>query len=167
MEGKNFQKLLTPKEVQAELLLQKYVNEFQALYKSEGMSADFAMQEKLDQINRKISNEVSVILSTKYKPVLKEMMTIEEEDQMNNMYGRIFAKPQDDRIMDLNYKRCFRAFMDDTDCVSIKAENEKMLKNISARDAAILTLFSMVTTKRTRNDNILQLIVSGTTSSGK
>jgi len=156
--------LLTWREAEIEKILKSFVDQY--VETSQGMSADFAQQDKVDKINRSLAEQYSVIISTKYLPVVKQMISFQEEDLMNNLYGRIQAKPQDDISMNKKYKRCFCQFMYDKDCVNVKAERVDLIKNVDPVDAAILTLFAMVTTKRSKNDNMLQLIVCGINSAG-
>jgi len=158
--------LLTAKEIQAEAFLRETVEIYDKTHVPDpGKSADLALQEKFEAINKSLS-QYSCIFGYRYINVLKQLIGMQENDSLNNIYGKIIAKPQDEELMNRNYQKCFEAFFGDVEAVHVKVQQPHFLKNISPREAVILTMWSMVTAKRTRNDNMQQLIVCGINSSG-
>jgi len=142
------------------------MNEFEKRHANEeGVPIDLVQQEKFETLNRDMS-EISVILASKYKPVLRNMMSIKEEENLNNLYSTIKATTGDDLEMAVKYKRCFNAFVNSPE-VSFVAKNKEYLKNIAEMDYFILEYFAMLTNKRQKHDNLLQLICCGKNSSGK
>lgn len=169
MEGSTKAKklLLTGRELQTEEFLREFINEFESRHvQEEGASADLAGQDKWETVNRDM-NEISVILANKYKSLLRNIISIKEEDHLNNLYCHVRATADDPKEMALKYSNCFDAFVDATDCVSFKAENQGYLKNVEAKDYFVMAYFAMVTNRRQKNDNLLQLVCSGVNSSGK
>jgi len=133
--------------------------------KEEGAAIDLVQQEKFGTLNRNMS-EISVILASKYKPVLRNMMSIKEEENLNNLYCSIKATSGNDLEMAVKYKRCFKAFINSPD-VSFATKDNEMLKNIAKMDYFVMGFFAVLTNKRQKHDNLLQLICCGKNSSGK
>lgn len=159
------EQLLTKKEK----LTEQFLNQVLAGQRRDGAcgtSADMSHQHRIETAEKKLA-EVSMILAHKHKSMISDVVAQQESKLLNRRYGRIKAKPKSDVDLSKNYRKCFDAFVNSEDCVSFRAPHKQLLKNIKIRDAFTLTFFSMNTTKRSENDNILQLIVCGETSCGK
>ena len=61
----------------------------------------------------------------------------------------------------LLYRRMLSRLLDDDSCVTFAATNRPLLGQLASRDLWFLTFFAMVTSRRVRGDNLLQLGVVG------
>jgi hypothetical protein len=159
--------LLTKKEKLGEEFLKEFMSEFEKVYDTaQGTSADQSHQQRIDSVQEKLS-DCSLILAHKFTPIVRDYIAQTEQKILNSKYGVIKATSRLEEDLSRNYKRCFNAFIDNEECVSFKAPNKTLLKNIDIKDAFLLTYYSMATNKRQQGDNLLQLIVCGTGSTGK
>jgi hypothetical protein len=158
---------LTEKEKRSEEFLGQFIQTFETCHtRNEGMSVDLSQQERLEKAEQQMNN-CSVILAAKFKPILRDYIAVQEQKYLNDKYACVkSAKPNDD-LLAKQYNTCINSFLDNVDCVSIKAHNKSALKNISPKDVCLLTLWAMNTNRRSQGDNLLSLIVAGRTSCGK
>lgn len=160
-------KLLSNKEKLAEQFMLELLDTFQKKHGEElGFSADLSFQEKIVKAEKKM-NECSMILAHKYQPIIREVIAQQAQQHMDDKYGIIKAKPSKEEDWSKQYRKCFLSFLFDEDCVSLKAENKDLLKNLNIRHYFTLVFWAMNTCKRQAGDNLLQLVVCGKTSCGK
>ncbi|MGV0986822.1 MAG: hypothetical protein ACOYB2_19935, partial [Limnohabitans sp.] len=131
-----------------------------------GTSACLSAQQKFEYAEF-LLQKCSPVLAHKLKPMMMEVLANQNIKNSKKKFASIVAEPSKDEDLSRNYNRCFNAFLNDKNCVNFKAIDKKLLKGLAIKDAFILTFFTMNTTKRTANDNVLQLAVTGVTSVGK
>jgi len=161
-------KYLSAKEVMIDDFLVDFVNKHEASTSQHGASgcaADMAQQKAYEAVEKEMTS-LSVILSQRYKSHIQHILSLKDDDQQKEVFGSIQAHVDEDQDMADSYRACFDAFVDDTESVSFVASSKGVLKDIEPKDAFILTFYAIATTRRSANDNILQLILSGVTSSG-
>jgi len=162
--------LLTKKEIAIEKKLRNVVNNIQVKSFKEnlanGTSFDICQQQNVAEAKNEIAKD-SFILTHRYQGCIKTMFAMQQDRHLQQKMGKIVAtkRPAEDMIE--NYRKCFDAFVDSEDCVSFKVANKSSIGNLTPKDAFILTFFSMLTNYRQANDQMLQLICCGTTSTGK
>lgn len=119
-----------------------------------------------DEAKKRIT-EMSVTLSHRVQPIVQLML----EQKLAKAMDRSFLTIPtiEPCLVDMvnRYKRCFNTWIDDNQCVSFKATNVRLLGSIDVKDMYILTYFTFLTCKRTKNDNILQLGMVGCSTAGK
>ena len=156
--------ILTPKEKQAE----EFITEFLQMIHSDehSFSADLSMQQKLIEANKMLS-ECSMILAHKYQPIIADLISQQEQKNMNEKYGIIKCKNLADEDLSKRYLACFVNFINDKDCVSLRTANMDLLGALDIKDYFTLMYFAIITCKRQAGDNTLQLIICGKSSCGK
>jgi len=157
--------LLTKKELNAEQYLKNLIKS-RSNESVPGTAADISQQVALEGAQSSVNSQ-SIIFGLRYKSHIQSLIQEKEIAKRNKIYSHITADPPDDSELADFYKTCFDSFVDDSDSVSFKVENEKALGNVTAKDAFILNFWTMATCKRQGKDNMLQIIVSGLTSVGK
>ena len=159
--------LLTPREKNSENFLTQFLVQFdQSHQRTDGTSADLSQQERMEKAEQAMS-DCSVILANRFKPILKDFVSVNEKKHLDDKFAFVRPVKQDENLWASNYNRCLNTFLDNSDCVSIQAGNKQALKNINPKDAVVLILWAMNTNRRFQGDNMLSLIVSGKTSCGK
>jgi hypothetical protein len=108
-----------------------------------------------------------MVLSHKFQPILQASLENQEALAMQQRFAEIEEIPENHFDMAANYLTCFKAFVNDSDNVDVKAGHKALLKNILVRDALTLTYFAMLTVRRQLGDNLLQISVVGRSSTGK
>ena len=119
-----------------------------------------------EQVQEKISNQ-SIVLSHRTQPLVELMLEQKVKQVFDSTFVKVEQRHEDFKKMAQNYSICFNAWVDNESCVSFRAYNKTLLGNLTAKDAWILTFFAMCTSQRTRGDNLLQLGLSGCSTSGK
>lgn len=161
-------KILRKKEIETEECLMDFLNKFETQYESTstaGTSADLRQENKLKSLKRSLTGE-SMLTAKKYLATLKSVVIQREEDHLENLFGHIKATSLTDTEMNYKYAECFKAFLSSPD-VSFETQNTDLLGNVDIRDQFVLTMWSMITVRRETGDNLLQLICSGASSTGK
>lgn len=119
-----------------------------------------------DEAKKRITG-LSVTLSHRVQPIVQLMLEQKLADSMDKSFLTIEMSEPCLKTMALQYQQCFNTWVDADAHVSFKATNTLLLGNIAVKDMYILTFFSFLTCKRTKNDNILQLGLVGCSTSGK
>ena len=153
-------KLLSSKDKLGEQLIEKILQDLNNSPRNN--SADLSLQEHLHNATTKL-NDCSVILAHKFQPILKDCIALKEQQELVNQYGIIKAQERQDLDLAKNYNRCFNAFLNATDDVSIKLGDKELCKKISPKDVFLLTYFGMATAQRQEADNMPQLAICGYT----
>jgi hypothetical protein len=109
---------------------------------------------------------MSFVLGHRLESVIRFVINQREQFQLKDLYGNICASTPPQELSSLAYQKCFDTFVDCQDAVSIKAGDPLLIGNIDPRDAFVLTFFSIVTMKRSKGDNLMQLIICGRSSTG-
>ncbi len=157
--------LLNKNEFQQDNFLLQFFEAFNKKYGDETLrSSDISQQQKFEKAHKELAS-ISIILAHKFAPHMKQFLNMKHEETLQNMFAEIKATTQPEK-MAKNYRKCFDAFIDSSDCVSFKATNLDLLGGLDIKDVFVLTFFAMLTNKRQSHDNILQLICCGLTSSG-
>ena len=154
--------LLTNKERLGEEFLEKLFEEIDKDQIEKPNSADLSHQQQLNYARQKLS-DYSIFLAHKYKPILREYISLKEHQKLVNQFSVIKAEQRQDLDLAKNYCLCFNAFLDATDDVSIKTSNKDLIKNVDIKDAFILTYYSFGTARRQEADNLAQLSICGYT----
>jgi len=161
--------ILKRKECLTEKFLLDFLDDFERNYEQSrsddaGGTADLRQEDKMKAMNHSLNN-VSILFAKRYQPLLNTVLIQREEEYLDNLLGHIQAKSPTVHEMSMMYKKCFDAFMSSPE-ISFKAKNVQLLKNIHVKDQFILTLWSMITTRRQSGDNLLQLLCTGASSTG-
>ena len=119
-----------------------------------------------DEVQEKISHQ-SIVLSHRTSPLVQIMLEQRVKQVLDSTFVKVQCGEQDFKTMVENYSKCFSKWVDSESCVSFKACNKTLLGNLPAKDAWILTFFAFCTNQRTKGDNLLQLGLSGCSTSGK
>ena len=119
-----------------------------------------------EEVKEKISNH-SIVLSHRTSPLVDILLEQKVKQVLNSTFVKVQSSEPDFKTMVENYNKCFDAWVDNESCVSFKAYNKNLLGNLSAKDAWILTFFAFCTNQRTQGDNLLQLGLTGCSTSGK
>ena len=119
-----------------------------------------------EQVQEKIARE-SVVLSHRTSPLVQIMLEQKVRQLLETKFVRVETKVEDLRTMAEKYTACFNQWIDCNTHVNFTAVNKKLLGNLSAKDAWILTFFACCTSQRSKGDNLLQLGLVGCSTSGK
>jgi hypothetical protein len=158
--------LVSAKDKKIVELIKEFLLETEEEQKNSSQAADVAQQDKLDTTLKKLS-DVSPLLSMRNENLVKHIINQKDDLNLKKLYGIIKATAPDETESSTKYKEAFDTFLNDADCISIVAGDEKLIGSIRVRDAFILTYFSQLTVRRTECDNLLQLIICGKSSSGE
>jgi hypothetical protein len=171
-ETSNFSNLLTKKDEFAENFLSNLMEHVRGKLSSQGASSNLSPDEyrhfALNEAGELLHNS-SIMLSHKFLPIIKTYITEEYNSAMHSGLATVTLPDEPIQLMAKRYFRCFKTFIESENCISFATGNKNFDANsrVTLRDLFVLTLFAMVTCKRTKNDNMLQLILSGITSCGK
>ena len=119
-----------------------------------------------EQVQEKISHQ-SIVLSHRTSPLVQIMLEQKVKQVFDSTFVKVQCDEQDFKTMIENYSKCFNTWVDSDSCVSFKAYNKTLVGNLSTKDAWILTFFAFCTNQRTKGDNLLQLGLTGCSTSGK
>lgn len=119
-----------------------------------------------EQVQEKISGE-SIVLSHRTSPLVQIMIEQKVKQVLDSTFVRVKSNSLDFKTMVENYSKCFNVWIDAENCVSFKAQNRTLLGKLSPKDTWILTFFAFCTNQRTKGDNLLQLGLTGCSTSGK
>jgi len=155
--------LVSKKEQEVELLLEDIFN---SLPVPPNASATELAKIWKDGVRDKLA-AMSVTLSHKVSPLVQIMLDQRLGCIMNQTFVKVQSDCPDLKEMSQNYRRCFETWVDDEHRVHFRAMNKDLLGKLSAKDVFILTFFSMCTCQRIKNDNLMQLGMSGCSTSGK
>jgi len=158
--------ILKRKECLTETFLVNFLDDFERDYEqSQETAVDLRQEYKVKAMNHSL-NKVSILFAKRYQPVLNSVLLQREEEHLDNLLGHIRATSLSVQEMSIMYKKCFDAFLSSPE-ISFVAKNVQLLKNVKVKDQFILTLWSMITTRRQTGDNLLQLLCSGASSRGE
>lgn len=162
--------ILKKKDQLTEQFLLNFLNVFEREYEETHPSyfetgADRRQEDKLMAMKQSL-NRISLLLSHRYQTMLSNVLVQREESHLDDLLGHIQATSLTPLDMAMRYKKCFDAFMSSPE-ISFKARNVQLLGKVAIQDQFILTLWSMLTVRRQSGDNLLQLICSGASSTGK
>ena len=125
-------------------------------------------QQFLQDMEKKLA-DVSILLSNKYGPILKQFLSQRQQQIFSDLYLRI-PKVIQCSLSTLNlsvvYNKCFLNWID-SPCVSVNSPNKVLLKHILPKDLYLLTFYSMACIKRVKFDECFTLAVVGKSSCGK
>jgi hypothetical protein len=119
-----------------------------------------------EEVRAKLT-EKSVTLSHKTVPLVQLLLEHKLGCVIDKTFVRVATAFQEPREMIDKYQYCFETWVDDTARVHFKAQNKRLLGNLTAQEVFILTFFAQSTNQRVENDNVLQLGIVGKSSSGK
>ena len=119
-----------------------------------------------EEVQEKISHQ-SIVLSHRTSPLVQIMLEQKVKQVLDSTFVKVQCHEQDFKTMVENYSKCFNTWVESDSCVSFKAYNKTLLGNLTAKDAWILTFFAFCTNQRTKGDNLLQLGLTGCSTSGK
>ena len=129
-------------------------------------------QDFLYDMEKKLAS-ASILLSNKYGPILKQLMSQKQQQIFSDIYVRIPKSLQaisssnaENLNLSVVYNNCFSNWIDSS-CISIHSPNKILLKNVLPKDMYILTFYSMACVKRTKFDECFSLAVCGKSSTGK
>ena len=155
--------LLSPKDHNIELFLAEFLDHIETVFSE---NPTISQNDKLTYIHEKLS-EYSVLLSHKLFPIIKSYFDVKYNKGLNDTFAVITAPSLDDAIISAKYRRCFESFINANDCINFVTLNTNLLGQIDIKDMFILSFYAFVTSRRQENDNILMLLLTGASSSGK
>jgi hypothetical protein len=154
--------LLSIKDQNIEVFLADFLTHIETVF---SQNTNISQNDKLTYIHERLT-EYSVLLSHKLFPIIKSYFDVKYNKDLNDIFAVISASPSDDDVISEKYKRCFNKFIDSADA-SFVTLNTSLLGQVHIKDVYILSFFAFLTVKRTVNDNMLQLLLTGASSSGK
>lgn len=165
VEKTNVRKMLSTKDILIESFLQEIIDNLPDADGSNSAAVELARVWK-EEARKKISS-MSVTLAHRVEPIVQLMLEQKLAANMEQSFASI--KTIDTSMIEMieKYQKCFNIWVDASDCVSFKTTNKRLLGQISPKDMYILTFFSFLTCKRSKNDNILQLGMVGCSTCGK
>ena len=127
-------------------------------------------QEFLQDMEKKLAS-VSILLSNKYGPILKQFLSQKQQQVFSDLYIKIpkslnLSNENATANISVIYSKSFCDWFD-SPCISIQSPNKILLKNVLPKDIYILTLYSMGCVKRLKFDECFSLAVCGKSSTGK
>lgn len=162
--------LLTKKDEIAETFLSSLLESVRERLPStlagNSLSADEYREIVLTEAGEQLHRS-SIMLAHKYGPIMKQYIAEEYDSMVYSSLATVEVPEKSVLCMSSQYLACFKAFIEATDCLSFATGNPKLLGKVAPADVFVLTFFAMITCKRTKNDNTLQLVLSGITSCGK
>lgn len=167
-EGAYYQKLvddviMTRRERRAEELVRYLVD---GLSPDPRLSAVEQEKEWRAQVRERLTR-MSVTLYLKLQPQANSLIEARVSRLVEASFTTISRRHDRFRDMVEMYRRCFAAFVDARDHVSFALTNALMAGRVSARDHWQLGYFAMLTNRRVKKDEMLQLTLVGRTTCGK
>lgn len=159
--------VLNKRDLAAEELLQIIINDVLA---SSPELAHVSSDEKNNLIMKKTFQELhnlSPALTVKITPLIKSVVEKTTHSILDESLATITIKPTDQVQKALIYRRMLGKMINDESVVSFAFTNNRLVNKMAPRDVFLLTLFTFVTCKRSRNDELGQLFISGLSSCGK
>ena len=163
MEVSDLKSLITAREIVTESFLKDVVDSLPDPPNSSAVEMAKAWKDEA----RKRIGDLSVTLSHRVQPIVHLMLEQKLANSMDKSFSTIQTVEPPMYDMVIKYRNCFNTWVDADACVSFKATNTKLLGNLNTKDAYILTFFAFLTCKRAKNDNLLQLGLVGSTTTGK
>lgn len=151
--------LLNSKEQASEDLCWRIVH-----YIEQKLSPLLTADEKQETLLRRsmaFLQELGPALSLKTAPIVRSCVSQLFDHQMDAMFVEIKMPEMPLKKKSLLYRRMLSRLLDDDSCVTFAATNRLLLGQLAPRDLWFLTFFAMVTSRRVRGDNLLQLGVVG------
>jgi hypothetical protein len=158
----SYQKLLTAKDASIEHYLTQLIN---LLELPENATADEIQNIWNKDVLEKVS-QLSPILALKLNPIINHMLSTKLNQIISDGLAHVTTHLEPSSDMIGKYKKCFEHWIDSPH-VSFKTNNKCAIGNIKMKDYFILQYFTMVTCRRVRADNCLQLGLSGESTVGK
>jgi hypothetical protein len=106
------------------------------------------------------------VFSHKLEALIKFILNQKELTQLKGLCGEITAYSPPLSQSSIAFQKSFNRFIDAENCVSIKAGDGTLIGALSPKDVTILSLFAFATVRRSKSDNVLQIIVCGMNSTG-
>lgn len=161
--GSLLKKLVSHKDVVTETFLKEVID---SLPQRDDLSSTELSRLWKDEARKRITN-FSVTLSHKLSPLVQIMLDQKMSANLDSTFVEVATTRTSTYDMASRYQRCFNTWIDDAQCISFKATNTRLLGQVDIKDMFVLIFFTFLTCRRSRNDNVLQLGVVGTTTSGK
>ena len=159
-------KILSNKDRDIEEFIRTFVNQ-DFTSNQNATAADLSGQQSLEKAQQNLCEQGGIVLAHKLWPIMKDMFVQFESMKISKLFAEVEAEEEDLYEMANCYATLFEQYINDDESVRFQAHNLDLLKNVHIKDAFVLIYYAMLTTKRTRSDNILQLLISGVTSTGK
>lgn len=157
--------LLTKRDIASEQLLNIIIRE-----ENSTLAQNLSIDERNEILTKKtqqrllnLSSALLLKLGPSIKSILEQKTALENDSQLVTIVPPLKNPIQQAEI----YKRMFLNVLNDVEATSFSCVNKLLLGNICERDLFILNLFTFLTCKRIRGDNVLQIYISGISSSGK
>jgi len=157
--------LLSKKDIYAEHCLQDLINDA-LLEISPNLTESEQQNEILNKVMSKL-HDFSASLALRLNPLIKSMLEHRQSFLLKEELATIVVPEMDDREKSLVYQRMFLNLTRTRDCVSYKVFDKLFLGNLTYEDLFTLTMFVFGTCRRVKVDGLLQLYVSGVSSTGK
>lgn len=160
--------ILNQRDLASETLLDIIVSEILTL---EGNSlTGLGLDERNNLILKKTVQHLQTLspaIALKLMPLAKSIVEKSSLTMLDHSLASIFIPPMNLVTKSLIYRRMINKLLGDDNIVSFGYTNARLVHRMSARDVFLLTLFSFVTCKRSRNDELGMIFVSGRSSVGK
>jgi len=157
--------LLSKKDIETESFLQDLMEQV-----ASELPEHLTESERNTEMIKKVVGRLHSIGSSlvlKLNPLIKTIVEYKSALQTEGDLATINVPELGVREKSEIYKRMFYNFVSDQECVSYKISNKSDLGNLCHQELFVLTLFVFATCRRTRSDGLLQLFVSGKSSTGK
>ena len=110
--------------------------------------------------------QVGILVNHKFSGILKEYLIMLQENKKAGLFSVIHLPIPDLRTTSLNYKDCFLAWIH-SPFVSYKTTNTLQLGRLTAKETLLLHVFTFLTCRRVKGDNLFAICFSGATTVGK
>ena len=110
--------------------------------------------------------QVGILVNHKFSGILKDYLILLQENRKAGLFSSIHLPVVDLRSSSLNYKDCFIAWTN-SPFVSYKTTNILQLGKLTAKESLLLHVFTFLTCRRVKGDNLFAICFSGASTVGK
>lgn len=160
-------KCLSKKDISAENYLIVEVERAFRIVQAEGKSHSEDSVQRMNQIVLENLIKVSPTMATRLQPMLRAIVAQRHHEALRSSLSLVPVAQLSDEQNIIVYQKRFFSLFDDDNCVSFAVSSKNSQGGLSLREVFYLSLFAFANCRRSQGDHLLQLMLSGESTTGK